>query len=578
MISSMIRKNNKYAKIGGTLMYEHLETTLRGRSILKSPKLNKGVAFSIEERQSLGLNGLLPPAVLTIEEQVTRSYKQFKDQPDDLSKYVYLSLLRARNEILFYRLVSEHISEMLPIVYTPTIGLAIQRYSQVYRGPHGVYLSIDDPDGIEEAFRNLRVDSDEIDLIVATDGERILGIGDWGIGGIDIAIGKLTVYIAAGGIDPSRVLPVILDVGTNRESLLDNPLYIGRRHPRVRGERYDAFIDAYVTTVNRMFPNAMLHWEDFAQPNARPILERYQNKICTFNDDIQGTGAVSLAVVLSAVRASGIPLEQHRIVVFGAGSAGIGIVEQIRDAMVRNGLSKEDANRKFWCVDKFGLLIENMENLADFQRPYARTIHEIKEWDHNGSDGNISFDEVIRQVQPTILIGTSTVGGAFTEEIIRQMAAHVDRPIILPMSNPTTSSEAIPADLLTWTDGRALIATGSPFKPVTHNGITYEIGQANNAFVFPGIGLGTIVSRAERVTDKMLAAAAEAVAEMVEISEPGSSLLPPVEKLREVSVSVASRVVQAAIIDGVARKHPSDIEQAVKQAMWQPEYRPLRGV
>jgi malate dehydrogenase (oxaloacetate-decarboxylating) len=559
-------------------MYEYLETTLRGRSILKSPKLNKGVAFSIEERQSLGLNGLLPPAVLTIEEQVTRSYKQFKDQPDDLSKYVYLSLLRARNEILFYRLVSEHISEMLPIVYTPTIGLAIQRYSQVYRGPHGVYLSIDDPDGIEEAFRNLRVDSDKIDLIVATDGERILGIGDWGIGGIDIAIGKLTVYIAAGGIDPSRVLPVILDVGTNRESLLDNPLYIGRRHPRVRGERYDAFIDAYVTTANRMFPNAMLHWEDFAQPNARPILKRYQNKICTFNDDIQGTGAVSLAVVLSAVRASGIPLEQHRIVVFGAGSAGIGIVEQIRDAMVRNGLSKEDANRKFWCVDKFGLLIENMENLADFQRPYARTIHEIKEWDHNGSDGNISFDEVIRQVQPTILIGTSTVGGAFTEEIIRQMAAHVDKPIILPMSNPTTSSEAIPADLLTWTDGRALIATGSPFKPVTHNGITYEIGQANNAFVFPGIGLGTIVSRAERVTDKMLAAAAVAVAEMVEISEPGSSLLPPVEKLREVSVSVASRVVQAAIIDGVARKHPSDIEQAVKQAMWQPEYRPLRGV
>ncbi|MXQ55200.1 NAD-dependent malic enzyme [Shimazuella alba] len=559
-------------------MYEHLETTLRGRSILKSPKLNKGVAFSIEERQSLGLNGLLPPAVLTIEEQVTRSYKQFKDQPDDLSKYVYLSLLRARNEILFYRLVSEHISEMLPIVYTPTIGLAIQRYSQVYRGPHGVYLSIDDPDGIEEAFRNLRVDSDEIDLIVATDGERILGIGDWGIGGIDIAIGKLTVYIAAGGIDPSRVLPVILDVGTNRESLLDNPLYIGRRHPRVRGERYDAFIDAYVTTANRMFPNAMLHWEDFAQPNARPILERYQNKICTFNDDIQGTGAVSLAVVLSAVRASGIPLDQHRIVVFGAGSAGIGIVEQIRDAMVHNGLSKEDANRKFWCVDKFGLLIENMENLADFQRPYARTIHEIKEWDHNGSDGNISFDEVIRQVQPTILIGTSTVGGAFTEEIIRQMAAHVDRPIILPMSNPTTSSEAIPADLLTWTDGRALIATGSPFEPVTHNGVTYEIGQANNAFVFPGIGLGTIVSRAERVTDKMLEAAAEAVAGMVEISEPGSSLLPPVEQLREVSVSVATSVVQAAIIDGVARKHPSDIEQAVKQAMWQPEYRPLRGV
>ncbi|WP_028775984.1 NAD-dependent malic enzyme [Shimazuella kribbensis] len=559
-------------------MYDHQETTLRGHSILKSPRLNKGVAFSMEERQSLGLNGLLPPSVLTIEEQVSRSYEQFKEQSDDLSKYVYLSLLRARNEILFYRLVSEHISEMLPIVYTPTIGLAIQRYSQVYRGPHGIYLSIDDPDGIEEAFRNLRVNPEDIDLIVATDGERILGIGDWGIGGIDIAIGKLTVYTAAGGIDPSRVLPVILDVGTNRESLLNNPLYIGRRHPRVRGERYDAFIDAYVNTAHRMFPKAMLHWEDFAQPNARPILERYQDKLCTFNDDIQGTGAVSLAVVLSAVRASGIPLEQHRIVVFGAGSAGIGIVEQIRDAMVRNDLSREDANRKFWCIDKFGLQVENMESLADFQRPYARSTHEVSHWDHNGTEGNISFDEVIRQVHPTILIGTSTVGGAFTEEIIREMAAHTDQPIILPMSNPTSSSEAIPVNLLNWTEGRALIATGSPFQPITYNGIVYQIGQANNAFVFPGIGLGTIVSQAKRVTDNMLAAAAGAVAEMVEITGLGSSLLPPVEKLREVSVVVATRVVQAAIEDRVARNHPSNIEQAVQTAMWQPEYRPLRGI
>jgi malate dehydrogenase (oxaloacetate-decarboxylating) len=558
-------------------MLAQQETTLRGRSILKSPRLNKGVAFSIEERQELGLNGLLPPAVLTLEEQVSRSYEQFTDQPDDLSKYVYLSLLRARNEILFYRLVSEHISEMLPIVYTPTIGLAIQRYSQVYRGPHGLYLSIDDQDGIEEAFKNLRVHSDDIDLIVATDGERILGIGDWGIGGIDIAIGKLTVYTAAGGIDPSRVLPVILDVGTNRESLLDNPLYIGRRHPRIRGGRYDAFIDTFVKTATRMFPNAMLHWEDFALPNARPILERYRNDFCTFNDDIQGTGAVSLAVVLSAVRASDIPLEQHRIVVFGAGSAGIGIVEQIRDEMVRNGLPKEEANRKFWCIDKYGLQIENMASLDDFQCPYARSVSEVTSWDYT-TDNRISFEEVIRQVHPTILIGTSTVGGAFTEEIVRVMAAYVNRPIILPMSNPTSNSEAIPIDLINWTKGRALIATGSPFKPVLYNGITYEIGQANNAFVFPGIGLGTIVSQAERVTDNMLAAASVAVAEMVDISEPGSSLLPPVERLHEVSLNVAIHVVQAAVKDGVARKIPADILQAVQEAMWQPEYRPLKGV
>ncbi|MCH5586634.1 NAD-dependent malic enzyme [Shimazuella sp. AN120528] len=558
-------------------MHDQQETTLRGRSILKSSRLNKGVAFSMEERQELGLNGLLPPAVLTLEEQVSRSYEQFKEQPDDLSKYVYLSLLRSRNEILFYRLVADHISEMLPIVYTPTIGLAIQKYSQVYRGPNGLYLSIDDQDGMEEAFQNLRVHSDDIDLIVATDGERILGIGDWGIGGIDIAIGKLTVYTAAGGIDPSRVLPVILDVGTNRESLLENPLYIGRRHPRIRGEQYDAFIDAYVKTANRMFPNALLHWEDFAQPNARPILERYQNKYCTFNDDIQGTGAVSLAVVLAAVRASKVPLEQHRIVVFGAGSAGIGIVEQIRDEMVRSGLSKEEANRKFWCIDRFGLLVENMESLADFQRPYARSTGEVTGWSYT-TDRAISFQEVVRQVHPTILIGTSTVGGAFTEEIVREMAANVDYPIILPMSNPTSSSEAIPSDLINWTEGRALIATGSPFKPVSYNGITYEIGQANNAFVFPGIGLGTIVSQAERVTDNMLAAAAVAVAEMVKIAEPGTSLLPPVEKLREVSITVATHVVQAAIQDGVARKIPDDIQRAVQDAMWQPVYRPLKGI
>ncbi|OBW55516.1 oxaloacetate-decarboxylating malate dehydrogenase [Bacillus cereus] len=554
-----------------------LETTLRGAEVLSTPLLNKGVAFTQNEREELGLKGLLPPAVLTLEEQARRAYEQFSSQPDDLLKNVYLTALHDRNEVLFYRILTDHLREMLPIVYTPTVGVAIQRYSHEYRKPRGVYLSINDPSGIEEAFANIGATAENIDLVVVTDGEGILGIGDWGVGGINIAIGKLAVYTAAVGIDPSRVLPVILDVGTNREELLNNPFYIGNRHPRITGEAYDEFIDTFVQAVNKQFPKALLHWEDFSSRNARKILDKYRHDVCTFNDDIQGTGAVSLAAVLSAVKASGVPLSEHRVVVFGAGTAGIGIADQVRDAMVRVGVSEEESYKRFWCIDRNGLVTDNMEDLLDFQIPYARKEAEVSEWKENDV---IGLAEVVKHVKPTILIGTSTVAGAFKEEIIKEMASHVERPIILPMSNPTPLAEAKPADLIEWTEGRALVATGSPFEPVTYNGVTYVIGQSNNALIFPGLGLGTIVVRASVMTDGMFAAAAEAVASMVDTSQPGAPILPEVEELRNISEMVAIEVAKVAVAEGVARVNLSDndIKMAVQEAMWKPEYRQIKAV
>ena len=553
-----------------------LETTLRGVEVLATPLLNKGVAFTEEEREELGLKGLLPPAVLTLDEQARRAYEQFCSQPDDLLKNVYLTALHDRNEVLFYRLLTDHLREMLPIVYTPTVGVAIQRYSHEYRKPRGVYLSINDPSGIEEAFSNIGATAENIDLVVVTDGEGILGIGDWGVGGINIAIGKLAVYTAAVGIDPSRVLPVILDVGTNREDLLSNPFYIGNRHPRITGKAYDTFIDTFVKAVCNKFPKALLHWEDFSSRNARKILDKYRDHVCTFNDDIQGTGAVSLAAVLSAVKTSGVPLCEHRVVVFGAGTAGIGIADQVRDAMVRAGLSEKEANERFWCIDRNGLLTDNMEGLLDFQLPYTRMESEVNEWKQSETVG---LAEVVKHVQPTILIGTSTVAGAFTEEIVKEMASHVERPIILPMSNPTPLAEAKPVDLIHWTEGRALVATGSPFEPVTYDGVTYVIGQSNNALIFPGLGLGTIVVRASVMTDGMFAAAAEAVASMVDTSQPGAPILPEVEELRNISEIVAIEVAKAAVAEGVTREEFSDndIRKAVKEAMWQPEYRQVQA-
>jgi malate dehydrogenase (oxaloacetate-decarboxylating) len=552
-----------------------ITTTLRGQALLREPLLNKGTAFSLEERGRLGLNGLLPPQVKTLEQQEERAYGQYLRQPDDLARNVYLTALHDRNEVLFYRLLTAHLPEMLPIVYTPTVALAIERYSHQYRRPRGVFLSIDHPELLEESFRNTGLGPRDVDLIVATDGERILGIGDWGVGGIDISIGKLDVYTAASGIDPTRVIPVILDVGTDRRELLDDPQYLGNRHPRVRGEAYDAFIDRYVSSASRLFPDALLHWEDFGAENARRILLRYRDRHRTFNDDMQGTGAVVLAAALGAMRTLGQPLRDQRVVMFGAGTAGIGIADQLRDAMVREGLPGAEAIRRFWCVGRNGLCTTDMaSSLRDFQLPYARPTAETGGWAKDAS-GGYRLDEVVRQVRPTMLIGTSTVGGAFTEAIVREMTTHVERPIIFPLTNPTSQSEAVPADLVAWTKGRAVIATGSPFDPVSYAGTTYTIAQANNALVFPGLGLGTIVTRARTVSDRMLAAAAAAVAALTDPATAGGAILPAVENLRALSIAVANAVARAAIEEGLAGVRPTNLEAEIQRSMWQPVYRPL---
>jgi malate dehydrogenase (oxaloacetate-decarboxylating) len=549
----------------------HHETKARGLAVLNSPLLNKGTAFTAEERTALGLTGLLPPVISTLDAQTRSAYSQYQQLPDALNKNIYLTALHDRNEVLFYRLFSGHLREMIPIVNDLTVGIAMQQYHHECRRPRGVYLSIDHLEGIEEAFTNLGAKPDDIDLILATDAEQILGLGDWGVGGIEISIGKLAIYTAAGGIDPARVIPVMLDVGTNRESLLADPMYIGNRHARVRGERYDAFIDAYVKTVTKLFPNALLQWEDFGPGNGRRILEKYRDRICTFNDDMQGTGTITLAAVVSAMRVCGTALRNQRVVIFGAGTAGVGIADQIRDAMVREGASPEDAARRFWLVDISGLLVDNLgDRIRDHQLKYARPAAEVKRWTNQSA---ISLAEVVRHVRPTILIGTSTVAGAFTEAIVRDMAAHVDRPIIFPLSNPMSSAEAAPSDLIAWTDARALIATGSSFQPVTHRGVTYVIGQVNNAMLYPGLCLGAIVSRSRRMSDGMFAAAANAVSSLVAVRQPGASLLPHIDDLRSVSSTVAVAVAEAAAAEGLAGIKLVDIVQQVQDAMWQPEYR-----
>ncbi|GAA2415964.1 oxaloacetate-decarboxylating malate dehydrogenase [Actinomadura vinacea] len=555
---------------------EHV-TTARGLAVLHDPLLNKGTAFTPEERARLGLDGLVPPVVETIEEQTRRVYSQYRAQPTDLLKNVYLAALRDRNETLFYRLLSEHLREILPIVYDPTVGEAIRSYSHVYRRPRGVFLSVDDMNGIGRAFDNLGRGPDEVDLIVASDAEQILGIGDWGVGGgAGIAAGKLAVYTAAAGVDPARAVPVALDVGTDNAELLNDPAYVGNRHGRVRGERYDEFIDAYVTAATRRYPAALLHWEDFGPSNARRILERYAERLCTFNDDMQGTGAIVLAAVLSAVKVTGTPLRDQRIVVFGAGTAGVGIADQLREAMVRDGLDGGTATRRIWAVDRQGLLTDATRGLRDFQVRYARPSAEVAGWARDG-EGRVTLAETVARVGPTLLVGASTVRGAFTEPIVRTMAAAVERPVIFPISNPTERMEATPSDLLRWTDGRALVATGVPADPVVHGGDIHEIGQANNALLFPGLGLGAIASRARRISDGMLRVAAEAVAGLVDVSVPGASLLPMVDDLREISAAVAARVAGCAADEGLARAELEDPERQVREAMWRPEYRPVRA-
>ncbi|MGD9528517.1 NAD-dependent malic enzyme [Pseudonocardia sp.] len=536
----------------------------RGAVVLATPAVNRGTAFTRQERRDLGLLGLLPARVSTIDEQLRRTYEQYSAQPSDLRKWVYLATLRDRNEVLFHRLLSEHVAEMLPIVYTPTVGLAIERFSHEFRRSRGVFLSVDRPEDVEAALRNTCRGPDDVDLLVATDSEGILGIGDQGVGGVEIAIGKLSVYTAAAGIHPDRGIPVVLDTGTDNVGLLDDDMYLGERHPRIRDERYDRLIDAFVTAAGKLFPHALLHWEDFGATNARRILERYAADTASFNDDMQGTAAVVLAAVVAGVRATGGRMRDQRVVVHGAGTAGLGVADLLRDRMVAEGLDPREATRRFWALGRNGLLTEDRtEHQYDFQRPYARPAGEIP---------GGSLADVVADVRPTVLIGTSTQPGAFTEEIVRTMAAHTARPIILPLSNPTSRCEARPADLVAWTGGRALVATGSPFAPVDLDGRRHEIAQANNALVFPGLGLGVTVARARQVSAGMIAAAADAVAGLADATAPGGALLPPVTDLRRVSAAVAAAVVRSAADEGLAQVAVADPERQVAEAMWWPDY------
>ncbi|MFF3514694.1 NAD-dependent malic enzyme [Streptomyces sp. NPDC002573] len=538
--------------------------------VLADPFLDHGMAFTQAERDALGLTGRLPSGVLTLEQQAERAYRQIQAQGSDLAKNVGLEQLHDRNETLYFKVLTDHLVDLLPIVYDPTVGEAIEKYSHEYRRPRGAFLSIDRPDEMEKTFATFRLGPQDVDLIVCTDAEEILGIGDWGVGGIQIAVGKLAVYTAAAGIDPRRVLAVSLDVGTDRKSLLNDPLYIGNRHPRVRGADYDAFIEKYLRTASSMFPDALLHFEDFGPGNARRILEKYAGTYRIFNDDVQGTGAITLAATLSAVKVSGVPMRDQRLVVFGAGTAGVGIADQLRDAMIRNGASPEQATAQVWLIDKQGLLTRDMDDLRDYQRPYARDRAEVAGWAADG--GAISLATTVREAKPTILLGTSTVHGAFTREVVEAMAEGTERPIVFPISNPTSRIEAMPADVIAWSQGKALVAVGIPVPPVEFGGVTYEIGQANNALLYPGLGLGTIVSGASRVTAGMLLAAAQAVADQVDVSMPGASLLPPVENLRQSSAITATAVVGAAVNEGVASHKPDDPGRAVRDAMWEPVY------
>ena len=535
------------------------------KEILNNPFVNKGTAFSMAEREKLNLVGLLPPVVQTLEEQIERTYLQYQKKVNNLEKRVYLMTLFNTNRTLFYALMAQHIEEFMPIVYDPVVADAIRQYDELFMKPQDAgFLSIDHPEDIEKSLRNASEGKD-INLIVVTDAEAILGIGDWGVNGVAIAIGKLMVYTAAAGINPNKVLPLVLDVGTDNKQLLDNPLYLGNRHERVRGKKYHEFVDKFVETAERLFPNLYLHWEDFGRPNAAAILERYQNKITTFNDDIQGTGIVALAAILGALNISKQKFTNQRVMVFGAGTAGAGIAHQIYEEFMQQGLSSEEAKQHIYLVDKQGLLTNDMTELTEGQQFFARSTSDLQE-------PLPTLHAAVSAIQPTILIGTSTQAGAFTEEIVKEMAAHTERPIIFPLSNPTELAEAKASDLIEWTDGRALIATGIPSSPVNYKGVTYTIGQANNALMYPGLGLGVIASTAKLVDQSLLSAAAHALGGIVNVSEPGAAVLPPVNKITSFSQHLAEVVAQHAIDHQNTKENITDARAAVEHIKWYPRY------
>ncbi|CAM4061389.1 NAD-dependent malic enzyme [Serratia silvae] len=542
-----------------------------GPILLEFPLLNKGSAFSEEERSNFNLHGLLPEAIETIEEQVERAYRQYQDFKNDNDKHIYLRNIQDTNETLFYRLLDSHLSEMMPIIYTPTVGEACEHFSDIYRRARGLFISYPNRDRIDDMLQNAT--KQNVKVIVVTDGERILGLGDQGIGGMGIPIGKLSLYTACGGISPAYTLPVVLDVGTNNPQRLNDPLYMGWRHPRISGDEYHAFVEEFIQAVKRRWPNVLLQFEDFAQNNATPLLNRYRDELCCFNDDIQGTAAVTLGSLIAASRAAGSQLRDQTVAFLGAGSAGCGIAEQIIAQMKSEGLSEEEARARVFMVDRFGLLTDKLPNLLDFQSKLVQKSASLEEWQVE-SDA-ISLLEVVRNAKPTVLIGVSGQPGLFTEELIREMHQHCPRPIVMPLSNPTSRVEARPEDIINWTDGAALVATGSPFSPVTYKDQLFPIAQCNNSYIFPGIGLGVLAAGAKRVTDAMLMAASRALADCSPLATDGhGALLPNIDDIQGVSKCIAMEVGKAAQLQGVAVVTSEEaLSKAIEHNFWRPQYR-----
>jgi malate dehydrogenase (oxaloacetate-decarboxylating) len=549
-----------------------------GPSLLETPLLNKGSAFSGRERLNFNLIGLLPPRYENIEEQVKRAYMQYKSFDQPINKHIYLRAVQDNNETLFYRLLNEHLVEMLPIIYTPTVGEACEHFSDIYRSARGIIASYEDRQFMDEILHS--VTKDKVKVIVVTDGERVLGLGDQGVGGMGIAIGKLSIYTSCGGISPAYTLPVALDVGTNNQTLLDDPYYIGTRHPRIEKAEYDAFIDDFINAAQKRWPGVLIQFEDFAQPNAMPILQRHRENVCCFNDDIQGTAAVTLGTLLSACRKKGEALRDQKVVFVGSGSAGCGIAELIINAMVIEGLTDAQARARMFMVDRFGLLTQGMTDLLDFQERLAQSSSAVKEWKLTSDSDYANLMDVIRNTEASILIGVSGKPGLFTEEVIRQMLAGCPRPIILPLSNPSQHVEAHPQDVVAWTDGKAIVATGSPFEEVEHNGEAFEISQCNNSYVFPGVGLGVISCKARLVSDEMLMVASTTLAELSPGQEDQSSaVLPPLTALPQISRKIAFAVAKTAIAQDLAREMTDDeLLASIERNFWTPVYREYRRI
>lgn len=541
---------------------------MKGIELLNNPFLNKGTAFTNEERKQLGLEGLLPANVRTLEQQAEQCYEQFKEKQTDFEKRLFLMAIFNRNRTLFYKLTSEHLVEFMPIIYDPVIAQSIEQYNENFSRPQdAVFLSVDRQDQIEQELRNV-ANGRDIRLIVVTDAEGILGIGDWGVDGVDIAIGKLIVYTAAAGINPAQVLPVSLDVGTNNEQLLNDELYLGNRHKRVDDETYYTFVDKFVSAVRKEYPNALLHWEDFGRGHAKNILDKYEDTLPTFNDDIQGTGIVTLAGVLGALNISKVDYTNQTFLVYGGGTAGMGITNILKDELIKQDVSEDKANQHFYIMDKQGLLFDDMDDLTEAQQVFAKNRNEF-----SNTVNWKNLKEVIENIKPTVLIGTSTQTGAFTEDAVKEMLKHTERPMIFPLSNPTKLAEATAQDLLKWTNGKALIGTGIPYNDIEYNGVNYSIGQANNALMYPGLGLGLIASKAKKVNQQILSAASHALGGMVNPDEPGAAVLPPVEKIHQCSRAIAKAVAQSVIDQGLNAETIDDIDEAIEAEIWYPEYK-----